>query len=288
MPAGLRATPLWADRLRRPSRDTFAVDYAHPLCPDRAWFPEWPARSFPELILRGADGALENDSIRPDAGVSPAWGEGLEFTNAGSAQVGINLGNEALLLPTTAVTVVIAKRKVDASNRAQADFGIFAAGEPGSFVHRCGAHIPFSDGTVYWDFGGVSGGSSRLSVGSLTFGDDIWAFTTGARGMEIWQNGLKRASNGGTPTRTSTAEPFMLADGQTATGWIADLAVYALLYVYHRQLSEDEVVAISFDPFQWCVPILRSPRGLSFGGGGGGFQAAWAIGGNQFVTRGQR
>lgn len=68
-----------------------------------------------------------------------------------------------------------------------------------------GAHMPYTDGTVYFDFGGFSEGSTRLSVGGLTIKKhDVWAFTVGRRGMEIWQNGIRRASNGGTPTRTNT------------------------------------------------------------------------------------
>jgi len=75
------------------------------------------------------------------------------------------------------------------------------SGTPGK---RLGAHVPWGgDGNVYWDFGGTSTGTTRLAIAAGTLSDsDIWVFTTGDRGMEIWKNGLLFASNSANPTRT--------------------------------------------------------------------------------------
>jgi len=73
---------------------------------------------------------------------------------------------------------------------------------------RAGAHVPYTDGTVYFDFGGATNGSSRCQVSGLSFGEDVWIFTAGPRGMEIWQNGILRASNSGTPMRVVISGKF--------------------------------------------------------------------------------
>jgi hypothetical protein len=98
-------------------------------------------------------------------------------------------------------TVLIIRRKTDTSARTSTLFGV----EMGGIVPdsaRCGAHVPYSDGTVYWDYGGASG-SNRLTVSSLTFSTNVekWIFTAGSQGMTIWRDGLKLASSSTAVTR---------------------------------------------------------------------------------------
>jgi hypothetical protein len=102
-------------------------------------------------------------------------------------------------LPLTQCTVLLAGKNVAANTN-----GNFGA-NTGSVSSSMSGYVPYTgDGTVYWDFGGNTEGATRLSCPGLSFSDsDVWAFTTGPRGMEIWQNGLKRASNAAQPTRAN-------------------------------------------------------------------------------------
>ncbi len=144
--------------------------------------------------------------------------------------------------PTTAATVILHYRKLDTTNRVSGAFG-FANISAGIIL---GCHLPMNDGVVYWDFGGNTAGVTRLSVGGLTFRDDVWAFTTGPRGMEIWQNGIKRASNGASPTRTNTAADWGLFSYSTTT---SDFAESGACLLYNRQLEVEAIQALTIDPW---------------------------------------
>lgn len=166
--------------------------------------------------------------------------------------------SSAASLPTSAVTVVVVYRKRDTTNRASSAFGEQSA----TASARMGVHLPYSDGTVYWDFGGSTGGTSRLSVGGLTIGTSmsVWGFSAGAAGMEIWQNGVLRASQAGHATRTAPANPFVIGGGNEATADVYDIAS---LYVYSRQLSSSEQQSIAADP--WQMFAKPSARRADFG-----------------------
>lgn len=150
--------------------------------------------------------------------------------------------------PTGDCTVVLGLRKRDATNRAS---GAFGASPCPSTASRIGAHLPYSDGTVYFDYGGSSEGTTRLSVGGLTFGHDLWCFTVGPRGMEIWQNGVRRAANAATPTRVRAGNPWYLNNHDNAGG---DLADDWLVAMYDRQLTESECATYPARPYSpvWC------------------------------------
>src|SRR5260370_1456226 len=98
-------------------------------------------------------------------------------------------------------TCLIIRRKVDTTARASSLFG---TEDDGSFpaFHGCGAHVPYSDGTVYWDYGG-NGGANRLTVAGLTFTTLVekWTFTAGPQGSAIWRDGIKLASQATALTR---------------------------------------------------------------------------------------
>lgn len=163
--------------------------------------------------------------LRPSHYLSPAqlpgllalWVGGKDIANNGIpvGSSGVKRGDRGFTIPTQSdyvellpqlsadrivsqvtIAITIDRSTVDGN----ATFGNFYSG--GWLDQRCGAHVPFTDGVVYWDFGGVTSGSTRLSVAGLTISNrDSWVFTAGLRGMEIWQNGRLRASNGGTPSR---------------------------------------------------------------------------------------
>ncbi len=146
------------------------------------------------------------------------------------------------LLPTADITIILGSRKTDSTNRDSGAFGVDTA----TAAEYCAVKLPAADGTVYWDYGGVTEGTTRLTAAALTFGDDTFGLTVGPRGMEIWQNGQLRASNAANPTRTATSAAFKLGLYDSALG--GDLAAYNCIYVFAGQLSPDDIALLTSDP----------------------------------------
>lgn len=146
---------------------------------------------------------------------------------------------------------VLHYRKRDGTARASGAFGFISTG---TGTARVGVHLPWSDGIVYFDFGGVDA-NHRVTKSGLTFGDDVWAFTTGSRGMEIWQNGILQATNAVTPTRTQTAGVDFALFRHDGTA--SDNANAGVLLIYNRQLDRHEILALSIDPWTPFRPARR-------------------------------
>lgn len=224
-----------------------ALNLAHPLAPTVLCCP-----------LNEGAGTFARD-LSPN-GVRLA-SQGLGQLTGGAAFIGGKRGNviahtdtahrvnfgESSFMPTGPCTVILGLKKRDATLRASGAFGVGTTGS------RLGAHVPYSDGIVYWQYGGDIGGLSMVTASGLTFGDDIWAFTTGARGMEIWQNGILRASNTANPTRAATTETFAL--GQNTQLDASDLVDYYLFYMYAKQLSPEAVQWVTAEPF---APLMTT------------------------------
>jgi hypothetical protein len=121
--------------------------------------------------------------------VAPGVADGFDFSGKNhSLQIGSQLGRSATAtgptrstlasgnasanmlsvndawVPTTAVTVLLRKRKQDTTARAAGSFGTTSGGTS----DRCGAHLPYSDGTYYFDFGGTTAGATRVTVAGGT------------------------------------------------------------------------------------------------------------------------
>jgi len=217
-----------------------ALNLSHALIPDHAWmFQEGSGASVDRLT-----GVATASVPVGYAWATGAWGPCAECTSV--LHKWSLVTDASTVLPTTAMTAVLAYKKTDGSNRNSSAFGVDTA----IVAEMCGALCPYGDGKVYWDFGGFTEGTSRLSVGGLSFGDDLWIFTSGARGMEIWQNGTKRASNAATPTRSASTAAWTLGKDYTIA---SDVAQTACLYTYNRQLSEANIASLFTDPFQWFV-----------------------------------
>lgn len=198
-----------------------------------------------EVTHTGSVVPTSGSNYRNGAGAFRQTNGGVKLTSTSDK---ITLVQSDQLLPLNTVTVVIGSRKTDTTNRASCAFQV----DSSTSTTRLSAHLPYSDGTVYFDFGGFSNGSSRVTASGLTFGSDLWVFTTGPRGMEIWQNGILRASNSANPTRATTTANWLLGTG--ALGG-ADLAEYDYLGLWNRQLSPTEIKQISSNPYS----IFRKP-----------------------------
>lgn len=145
--------------------------------------------------------------------------------NAGATSSSVQMFGAAALLPTTACTIALIRRKRDATARNSAIFGGSTTA-----AQRIGAHLPFSDGNVYWDFGGTSS-PNRLSVSGLSFaGIEKWVFTAGPRGSAIYRNGIKLTSQSTAITRTAGTSDFFLNLGNgAAAGDNQDLNAFIML-----------------------------------------------------------
>ena len=190
----------------------------------------------------GPDGALNNSSTFIPSSVGPA----VELlpanggTGAQAEEISFGLA-DAIPLPTTEVTVLIYQEKLDSTNRQTGAFGLAVS----STDDRLGAHLPWNDGTVYWDFGTTTSG--RLSASGLTFGRNVWILNGGPRGMEIWQDGILRNSKAEVPpTRANTSDNFVVGNHTTYRNDGVEVFCFCL---WSRQLSQAQCRRLSFDPF---------------------------------------
>lgn len=168
-------------------------------------------------------------------------------------------------LPTTGITITLIIRQTGP----KPDNMIAVVG--GGAVN---VYVPYSDNTVYWDFGGTSA-PNRLSVSGLTFSStlpDKWIFTAGPQGSSIWQNGIKRASQSTAVTRSGAAgEAFYLnnlevspldinyaavADGQ----WADDLCRWWSAEPYAHLYPEGARTFITLTAVSDTVIDLSRPR----------------------------
>ncbi len=231
-------------RLRRQPQGAVQIDWSHPIA--RGLIGAWTGSSPNLNLVTGA--AIPN--TRPN--VKPGR-NGLEF----EALIGANSIQllSAGQAPTGQACVTLLYRKRDTTNRTSQAFE--GAASPGRFQ----AHLPWSDGVVYFDYGGDTG-ASRVSVGGLTFGNDVWSFNNSPTGLQIWQNGILRASNNSaSPTRTSS--PLSMF------GSAADAANTAVFLVHNRSLTGSEIASLAQNPWQIFRPPSRavcfpSPAQTSF------------------------
>jgi hypothetical protein len=165
----------------------------------------------------------------------------------------------AVLVPTQGITICLGIEKRDATNRTAGSFDM-DNGDGGVPSNQfCGAFIPWSDGTVYWDFGGSTEDATRESAAGLdTQGYHTWAFTTGPRGMEIWQDGVLRSSNSANPTRVQGGLKRFNLGSHSNLG--SDFVDYYFFFMHREQLPIDLIRDILLNPYG----TLAEPRPRQF------------------------
>lgn len=148
-------------------------------------------------------------------------------------------------------------------------FGIADSTGTSNHQYRCGTHFPFTDGNIYWDYGGAVSGTTRLSVAMPASSHrSVYAFTCGPRGMEIWHNGLRIANNTATPTRTELNAAFKLGlhgGTTTASDWDSNRFNCYAFGVSRAQL-----------PYETLQKLTRSPEDLR--------EVVYSIGGDVVPT----
>ena len=197
------------------------------------------------------------------------------------------INNSDHIFPSASqATILILYRHRDTTLRGAALIGTLVQG--GSFESRITLGAPFSDGNVYWDYGGATEGTTRLSFAYTK--DTAWhwwaATVGGGYGMRVYRDGLLLGSNSGTPSRTLNASHISFGADQF---WGTDNADVAELFTFGRTLSPDEV-------YEWYIQsadghpnthrrFSRRPYPLG-AAAGGGFQAAWARRANVVLSPG--
>lgn len=236
---------------RRPGPGA-VVDRAHPL-----------AAGLVGLYLFEEGGGAPRNLARPQnrGTLSGAkWGptrRGRGVIFAGGASDYLTLGTEdSLAFPTSAATLVYGYQKLVSSPIASIALGVDTSGT----FEYAGIHLPWSDGTVYFDWGGQNEDATRESVAGLTVADNVWVFSTGARGMEIWQDGLRRSANAATPTRNLIGSLNIKLGGVAARGIAADAAQVWYFAIYARQLSAAAIQWVSAEPYAMVRPAAPTPR----------------------------
>ncbi len=169
------------------------------------------------------------------------WG-GAVFSHLNTTD-DINLGVNTDFLPLDAATIIVSIRKRDTTNRASTLFGV----DNGTAAFICMARVPSSNDDVEFYWAGTAG-SNLVSAVDPIIGDDVWAFSAGPRGLEIWKNGGLLASSGtAASARSGNTADFKLGN---VPFWAAgDIVDYAFFYVYPRELRPEEIRQVSIDPF---------------------------------------
>lgn len=221
----------------------------HPLCPKYGFFFGGGAVAGRDIV----SGVIAANSGTPGSvAQSPSSSKAMPGTarEHSATTDRTDLGLDSLLLPTGPVTIVIAHQKTDGTNRNSATIGCMAAG-----VTSCAdIYAPFSDGVTYFDWGGQTNGVTRVQVGSLTYGDNIWVMTVGAREMAIYQDGISKVSSAINPTRVTGNAQWELGDRGSGSDVTSDLMKVKFVYVYWYQLTVDAIRHISHHPFCWVAP----------------------------------
>lgn len=178
-------------------------------------------------------------------------------------------------LPLNSCSIAFAKKKLDTTNRQNIALNIQASGfniTP-TGTRTLNIFCPNSDGNIYFQYGGTSGANQLVTSSPPTFGDDIFVFTAGFRGMTIWQNGVLIASSGTAVTRVDEpAVNTLCLNGVDTFDGITnqDLAIFSFIYTWQRELTGGEIVSLSDDPYSFItLPEVAGTHHLSGSGGGG-------------------
>jgi len=174
-------------------------------------------------------------------------------------------------------TVCIIKRKFDTTARASTLFGVEGTAGIGP-ESRCGAHVPYSDGTVYWDYGG-SGAPNRLTYGGYTITTNVekWVFTAGPQGSAIWKDGIKLASQSTALFRVVTTPGVfnvgtMLLNAGNGLGAHGggDLVEFNFVMFIADQWSDDKIEWWMAEPYAMFYEPFIGRQYFMIGTAGGG------------------
>ena len=195
----------------------------------------------------------------PATGVS-ALGKGINW-NAGTNDY-IELATDAdNILDTVNCSILMATVRTSSATYPAASYG-YDSGAGGS--DRTLLHLPYTDNNLYWDFGnataGAGGGRLSVSIASyLAAGTiNIWGFSAGSRGREIWRNGVLLASDATANfTRVATVQVFRLGAVNLGASLGAPTHIDHLFVLSKEEWSRAAFKELTESPWKIFAPQER-------------------------------
>lgn len=243
-------SPLWSDPRVQPPYGSVDIDWTSP----------WAAGLRVLVLCHEGAGPPKNLAAggRPTTpNVTPRWvthARGVARAYPAAPQYDALGPNTLLRLPTTRATVLVIRRKLDTTARNSALFGHVSAIQ----TPRLGAHVPWSDGNVYWDFGGT-GANQRLTWTGYTetTANESWCFVYGVT-QAIYLNGRQQASQAGGLTRVNDASTHYINTGnKTVHDTDSDLQEVVLFAILDAEWTASQVAQWTGAPYLFLRPIIR-------------------------------
>lgn len=150
---------------------------------------------------------------------------------------------------TTDATIFVIRKSRDTTARDSFLFGYNV-----SATDRVSTHAPWSDGNLYFDFGGTAA-DQRISVAYAKSTDtDYLVFVAGGgKGREVWRNKVKIAGDTAkTGARTTTAGQFRIGSPDSTVA--PDSEEVYLFGVANRAWSDSEIASWFNNPWQIFAP----------------------------------
>lgn len=214
----------------------------------------------PSIIFRG-DIPADRSSTRAiqlvNAGVAGgSGGIGTKLNSGGYVEL---TNNSQPFLSSTAGSALVVMSRVGAAVESTS-FAVATGFLPGA---RFSAHMPWADGTLYFDFGGTNSGVTRLAIPSAVPTGTLLAFvsTGGPAGLRVWRNGQLLGSTSQSVTRTNVfgaALGIGIDPNSEEISSAPDLgATYYLQAFWGSQLPDPMARSLSANPWQLFGPVTR-------------------------------
>ncbi len=231
------------DKSKKPERWAFDRGFVDP---EWGWLwstatavvPFWERAGDPRNLVTG------KILVRQDVSTMP-WGVGQrgpfgETTHTANYWT-FGTASEPEITPrATHGTILLARRKTDATLRASTSFGIDSS---------LNCHLPWTDGKAYWDWGG-SGAGQRISADGLSSaGFQAWAFVASPAGQAIYLDGILRASSSTASSRTVGTGDFLINKNSSASG---DFIAWSMFAVLDTEATAGQIAQWSADPLGPC------------------------------------
>jgi hypothetical protein len=171
---------------------------------------------------------------------------------AGTANCGLIIAGDGddLFPSATDATIFVIRRSLDTTARSSTLFGYSNQSEA---TDRVLCHAPYSDGNLYFDYGGTAA-TNRISVAftKSTTPDYMVFVAGGGKGREVWRNRVKIAGDTGkTGSRSATVQNFRIGSVPHATNAItSDFDEVYLFGVANRAWSDAEIGEWFNNPWQ--------------------------------------
>jgi hypothetical protein len=183
---------------------------------------------------------VANTFLRIAGAVSPTWTVGVKGP-AGKCTATSSRWDFTRAFSSNALTVACIRRKIDTTARACASFGATASANSDFYN-------PWSDGIVYWDFGGQAG-ANRLTWSGYSISTQVehWVFVGGSLGSAIYLNGIQRANQSTAITQSSASLDWSINyDIGQASG---DLQEFFFFGIWNTQWSAATVAQWNAEPY---------------------------------------